>query len=72
MREFWSSQPNLLVNHMSLRGFWIVKNYKLIIIFVAKFWSSGKIDLTKYPLEKTLVLYVRGFLPLFSRTKTLH
>ena len=38
----------------------------------AKFWSSGKIDLTKGPLGKTLVLYVRRFLLLFSRMKTLH
>ena len=37
-----------------------------------KFWSSGKIELTKDPLGKTLVLYVRGFLLLLLRTKTLH
>ena len=47
-------------------------SYKLLIIFVAKFWSSEKIDVMKDTLEKTLVLYVRGFLLLFSRTKTLH
>ena len=47
-------------------------SYKLVIIFIAKFCSSGKIDLMKGPLGKTLVLYARDFLLMFFRTKTLH
>ena len=58
---------------MSLRGFWIYMSYERVIIFVAKFWCScGKIDPTKDPLGKTLVLYVRAFILFFSRIKTLH
>ena len=72
MRGIWSSLPNFLVNHTNLKGLWIIMSYVLIIIFVTKFWSSGKIYLTKDPLGKTLVLYIRGFLLLFLRIKILH
>ena len=72
MRRFWSSLPNLLVNHMNLKGFLIVMSYVLITMFVPKFWSSGKIDPMKDPFGKTLVLYVIGFLLLFLRTKSLN
>ena len=72
MMPFWLSIPNLQVSHMNLNRFWIIMSYKFVIIFIAKFWSSGKIDPTKDPIGKTLVLYVRGFLLLFLRMKTLH
>ena len=36
-----------------------------------KFLLSGKTDLTKVPLGKTLALYKKGFLILFLRMKTL-
>ena len=57
---------------MSLRGFWRVMSYLLIIIFIAKFWLDGKIALTKNPLGKNLLLYIRGLLLLLSRAKILH
>ena len=47
-------------------------SYILDTLFVVKYWSSGKIGLTKHPLGKTLVLLENGFLLLFLQTKTLH
>ena len=46
-------------------------SFVLVIIFASKFLLSGKINLTKVPLEKILALYGKDFLSLFSRTKTL-
>ena len=44
----------ILVNCMSLREFWIVMSYKLVIMFVAKHWSSERIGLTRIHLGKYL------------------
>ena len=59
MTEFWLSVPNLQVNHTNLNKFWIIMSYELAIMFVTKYWSSGRIGMTKDPLifvDKTLIL----------------
>ena len=47
-------------------------SYILVTMFVAKYWSSENIEVTKDLLGKTLVLLEINFLLLFLRKKNLH